>query len=162
MSRWVPARRRLVALAAAGSLITTLAIAATPAAAVNADQGARLVSAVPAAFTPQVMNGSVNALTQVGNKIIAGGTFTTVRQTTASANIVRNHIFAFDATTGAIDMAFNPNLNKLVNSLDTDGTSVYAGGDFTTSNGVAAKRVAKFSAAGALALFLQAKSGAAK
>jgi hypothetical protein len=127
-----------------------MALTATPAAAVNVDHGSQIVSAVPAAFTPQVMNGSVNAITQVGNEIVAGGTFTTVRQTKTSANIVRNHIFAFDATTGAIDMAFNPNLNKLVNSLDTDGTSVYAGGDFTTSNGAAAKRVAKFSATGAL------------
>jgi hypothetical protein len=118
-------------------LITTLAIAATPAAAVNADQGrARLrrPGCVHATGHERLCERAHPGRQQ----IIAGGTFTTVRQTTASANIVRNHIFAFDATTGAIDMAFNPNLNKLVNSLDTDGTSVYAGGDFTTSNGVAA------------------------
>jgi len=150
MSRWAPTRRRWVAAAGAFSLMGGLAIAATPAAAVNVDQGTQVVSTTPVAFTPQVMNGSVNAITQVGNTIIAAGTFTDVRQTATSADIVRNHIFAFDATTGAVDMTFNPNLNKSVNSLDNDGTSIYAGGDFTTSNGAAAKRVAKFSATGAL------------
>ena len=41
---------------------------------------------------------------------------------------MRNRIFAFDATTGVIDTAFNPNLGGRANSLDTDGTYVYVGG----------------------------------
>ena len=60
------------------------------------------------------MNGSVNAITQVGNKIIAAGTFTKVSPAgtydDTSDDLTRNRIFAFDATTGAIDPSFDPNL----------------------------------------------------
>ena len=83
--------------------------------------------------TPHVMNGSVDAITQVGNKIIAAGTFTSVSPAgtfgNTSDDVVRNRIFAFDATTGAIDPAFNPNLGAR-RTLDTDGTSIYVGGSF--------------------------------
>jgi hypothetical protein len=151
MSRLALTRRRTVAVAGAISLLATMAITATPAAAVNVDQGTQVVTTDPANFTPHVMNGSVNAIVQLGNNIYAAGTFTTVRQTLTGANITRNRIFAFNATTGVIDPSFNPNLNGLVNSLDTDGTSIFAGGSFTTANGLAAKRVAKFTVAGTLA-----------
>jgi hypothetical protein len=152
MSRWAPPRRRLVAAAGAFSLIATMAIAATPAAAVNADQGNQVASTNPADFTPHVMNGSVNGITQIGNKIVAVGTFTTVRQTLTSANITRNRIFAFDATTGAIDAGFNPNLGGAANSVDNDGTSIYVGGSFSSVGGnTAVKRVVKLTAAGAVA-----------
>ena len=115
-------RRQGAILTAAG--LTIVGLAAAPSSAVNADQGATVVSAAPATFTPHVMNGSVNAITQVGNKIIAAGTFTTVSRPDlrTSANITRNRIFAFDATTGVIDTSFNPNLSGAANSLDTDGT----------------------------------------
>jgi Malectin domain len=151
MSRRAPARGRLVAAVGAFSLLAAMAIAATPAAAVNVNQGSQVVSTDPADFTPQVTNGSVNALVQLGSNIYAAGTFTTVRQTLTSANITRNRIFAFNATTGVIDPTFNPNLNGAVNSLDTDGTSIFAGGSFTTANGLAAKRVVKLTTAGTLA-----------
>jgi len=141
----------MLAVSGAFSLLATMAVAATPAAAVNTDQGTQVVSTDPADFTPQVMNGSVNAITQIGNKIIAAGTFTTVRQTLTSANITRNRIFAFDATTGVIDAGFNPNLGGAANSLDTDGTFVYVGGSFSSVGGnTAIKRVVKLTAGGAI------------
>ena len=66
-------------------------------------------------------------------------------------DVVRNRIFAFDATTGAIDPAFNPNLGGAANSLDTDGTYVYVGGSFGSVGGNSAiKRVVKLTAAGAV------------
>src|SRR5690242_3305460 len=103
------ARRRsaLVAAAALPAVLAGTVLAAAPASAVNTAQNS-IVSATPATWTPQVQNGAVIAITQVGNKIIAAGTFTTVRQTATSANITRNRMFAFDATTGAIDPSFNP------------------------------------------------------
>ena len=142
---------RIVALVAASSAV--VATAALPSAAVNADHGNRVVSANPADNTPHVMNGSVNAITQVGNKIIAAGTFTSVSPAGTYANtaddLVRNRIFAFDATTGAIDTAFNPNIGGAVNSLDTDGTHVYAAGSFGSVGGnTAFKRVVKLTASG--------------
>ena len=126
--------------------LTVLVATMLPSAAVNADLGNRVVSADPADVTPHVMNGSVNAIIQVGNKVVAAGTFTSGSPANSYANtgddLVRNRIFAFDTTTGAIDTAFNPNLGGAVNSLDTDGTYVYAAGAFGSVGGTSAiKRV---------------------
>jgi hypothetical protein len=142
-----------LALVAASSAL--LAGAALPSGAVNADHVDRIVSANPADNTPHVMNGSVNAITQVGNKIIAAGTFTKVSPAgtfgDTGDDLVRNRIFAFDATTGAIDTGFNPTMGGAVNSLDTDGTYVYAAGSFKSVGGnTAIKRVVKLTAAGAV------------
>jgi hypothetical protein len=148
MLRFTGFRRGLLAVVAASSLAFGLAGPAAPASAVNSPQ-TTVVSQNPADFTPQVMNGSVQGITQIGNKIVAVGTFTTVRQTLTSADITRNGIFAFDATTGAIDMSFDPNLGGTANSVDNDGTYIYVGGAFSSVGGNAAtKRVAKLTAAG--------------
>jgi Malectin domain len=125
-----------------------------------------VVSATPATFTPHVMNGSVNAITQVGSKIIAAGTFTTVSPSGTYADrsddVTRNRIFAFDATTGVIDPSFNPNLGGAVNSLTTDGTYVYAGGAFSSVGGnTAIKRVVKLTAAGTVVSAFNAVPNAA-
>lgn len=124
---------------------------AAPALAVNTDHGNRVVSADPANFTPQVMNGAVLSFVQVGQKIVAAGTFTTIRQSAASGTITRNGIFAFDAVTGAIDPAFNPDLGAggSANSLDTDGTHIYVGGAFGSVGGdTRVRRLAKLTVAG--------------
>jgi hypothetical protein len=147
-----PRRRGAILLVAA---LTLLGLGSPQAGAVNADHGDRVVSANPADFTPHVMNGSVDAITQVGNRIIAAGSFTSVSPAGTFGNtaddLVRNRIFAFDATTGAIDPGFNPNLGGPVKSLDTDGTYVYVGGRFGSVGGNAAiKRVVKLTAAGAV------------
>jgi Malectin domain len=146
--------RRAVALCAASSL-ALLGIGAMPASAVNTDLGNNLVSAKPtsATSTPHVMNGSVDAITQVGDKIVAAGTFTKVSPAGTFSNtaddLVRNHIFAFDATSGAIDAGFNPNLTGSASSLATDGTNVYVGGAFSAVGGVTTvKRLVKLNAAG--------------
>ncbi len=142
--------RRLLLVVTAGALAIALSGVAAPASAVNAPL-ASVVSMNPADFTPHVMNGSVQGITQIGNKIVAVGTFTTVRQTLNGADITRNRIFAFDATTGTIDPGFNPNLGGAANSVDTDGTYVYVGGSFSAVGGNAAiKRVVKLTAAGAV------------
>lgn len=146
--RTARARRGLVAGIGVSALGLAGLLGAAPASAVNAPQDAT-VSATPAAFTPQVMNGAVIAITQVGSKIIAAGTFTTVRQTPTSANIARNRMFAFDAVTGEIDPSFNPNFGGAVNSLDTDGTNIYAGGPFGSVGGnTTIKRVVKLDQSG--------------
>jgi hypothetical protein len=149
----VDVRRSGAALLVAS--LTAVGLAAPPAGAVNANHGNQVVSADPANFTPHVMNGSVNAITQIGNKIIAAGTFTSVSPSGTFGNtgddVVRNRIFAFDATTGAIDPTFNPDLGGAANSLDTDGTFVYVGGSFGSVGGnTAIKRVVKLTAAGAV------------
>lgn len=152
-SRTTAANRRALLATLAG---LGLVAGAMPALAVNAEHGARTVSTNPADNTPHAMNGSVNAITQIGNKVVVAGTFTSVSPANSFSNtaddVVRNRIFAFDATTGAIDPGFNPDVGGAVNSLDNDGTSIYAGGSFTSVGGnTAIKRVVKLTAAGAVA-----------
>ncbi len=146
---------RPAAVALTGSALALAGLAALPASGVNADHGNAVVSESPASFTPHVMNGSVNALTQIGNKIIAAGTFTSVSPADTFSNksddLTRNRIFAFDATSGVIDPGFNPNLGGAANSLTTDGTYIYVGGSFGSVGGnTAIKRVVKLTTTGAV------------
>ena len=146
-------RRATSVVGAAALVIVGLGVA--PASAVNADHGARLVADVPSDITPHAMDGSVDAITQIGNTVYAAGSFTKVSPADSygdtSDDLVRNRIFAFDATTGAIDRSFAPNLSGDVNSLDTDGTSLYVAGSFGSVNGdTSIKRLVKLSASGAV------------
>jgi hypothetical protein len=135
-------RRVLLALLSAAVLVGLMA---QPGTAVNVPQ-AVVVSSNPADWTPHVLDGKVAAIVQVGNKIVAGGQFTRVASAAAPTTaIARSNIFAFDATTGAIDTAFAPVLDAQVESLAVapDGLHVFAGGSFTKINGVAQKSLVK-------------------
>ena len=63
----------------------------------------------------------------------------------AGTAVTRNYLFAFNATTGALDTGFVPSVNGEVDSIvpTADGTGVYVGGEFTTAGGVAT-RLAEF------------------
>ena len=103
---------------------------------------------MPAKYTPNIANGAVEAIVQVGNRMVVGGSFTTVTPTAgagAGTAVTRNYLFAFDATTGALDTGFVPAVNGEVDSIvpTADGTGVYVGGKFTTAGGVAT-RLAEF------------------
>jgi len=67
-------RRVLLALLSAAVLVGLMA---QPGAAVNVPQPA-VVSSNPADWTPHVLDGKVAAIVQVGNKIVAGGSFTRI------------------------------------------------------------------------------------
>ncbi len=69
-------RRRL--LAGSAVLAALLGLLAGPAAGVNVAHSV-VVSADPVGTTPNVLDGQVNAIVQVGGKMIAGGTFTPPR-----------------------------------------------------------------------------------
>jgi hypothetical protein len=113
----------------------------------------QIVSDNPSGFTPHVMDGQVQTLAQVGNVIIVGGSFTTVRNAGSTTDIARRNLFAFNATTGQISTTFVPNPNSTVYKVlpAADGTSVYLGGNFTsiTSGGTNASvsRLTKLSVA---------------
>jgi hypothetical protein len=135
-------RRVLLSLVSAALLV---GLAAQPGAAVNVPQ-AVVVSSNPADWTPHVLDGKVAAIVQVGNRMVAGGQFTQVASAAAPTTaIARSNIFAFDASTGAIDTAFAPVLDGEVESLAVapDGLHVFAGGRFTRINGVAQKSLVK-------------------
>ena len=129
------------------ALATLAAIPASPAVAVNPAQPT-VVSANPANWTPHVLDGIVNTIVPVGNQIVAGGTFTQVKEP-GGPILARTNLFAFDATTGAINPNFAPVLDGEVLSLATDGsgTSVFVGGSFTTVNGQTNRRLVKLSIA---------------
>src|SRR5262249_28311073 len=61
-----------------------------------------------------------------------GGNFSTISAT------ARNRLAAIDTGTGTLT-AFNPNMNSGVNVLLLSGTTLYAGGGFTTVNGVTSR-----------------------
>jgi hypothetical protein len=139
------ARRSLGKALAAGAVATAvisvvLGLPAHPARAVNAEQP-RLVSANPADWTPNVTNGQVRAVAQVGSRMIVGGTFTQVQNAGSGTTLTRNYILAFNATTGAVDTTFVPALDGAVYALvpAPDGRSVFVGGAFATVNGASVK-----------------------
>ncbi len=125
----------VVALAAA----LGAAVAATPA--VAGVPQVEVVSAVPGTNSPHVLDGRVFALAQVGDTVLAGGSFTQVQPFSRSATYNYPGIVAFDATTGAINTAFDPQLDGTVEALlpgPTPGT-VFVGGAFNNIGGVKAK-----------------------
>lgn len=97
-----------------------------------------VVSADPVDWTPHVLDGQVNAVQQVGDTMVVGGTFTQQKEADPTA-IARSQsfLFAFDATTGALDPNFLPQLDAAVEALAVaaDGQSIFVGGDFTTASG---------------------------
>ena len=103
-------RRILATVAVVATVAATAVGMSSPAGAVQTEQAA-IVSAVPAAWTPNVLNGKVEAIAQVGNTIVIGGTFTSIQSPVAGSPVLtRNRIAAFDATTGAISTSFAPSM----------------------------------------------------
>lgn len=111
-------------------------VLATPAEAVQTAHSV-VVTDDPANWTPNVRDGQVNAVLQIGTKVVVGGTFTTVRRAGTSTDLTRNYIFAFDMNTGVIDPNFVPQLTGSVEALalGPDGQSVFVAGGFGSTNG---------------------------
>lgn len=127
-----------------GMLLGWVLAPALPARADDAPTGAPVVSADPADFTPNIGDGRVLAITQVGTRMIVGGDFTTVTNAGAGTALTRRSLFTFDAATGAVDTTFLPTVNGPVNALAVapDG-SVLVAGAFTTVDGVANRGLAR-------------------
>ncbi len=117
-------------------LLTIGCVLAPPASAVQT-QHPIVVSDNPANWTPNILDGQVNAILQMGSKVIVGGTFTQVQAAGSAVTLTRNSIFAFDMNTGVIDQGFVPQLNGQVEALapGPDGGSVFVGGSFGSVNG---------------------------
>jgi hypothetical protein len=106
-----------------------------------------VVNPDPVDWTPNVLDGQVNAVLQMGNKVVVGGTFTQVRRAGFSQIHPRNYLFAFDMDSGVIDQSFVPQVDQPVEALapGPDGTSVFVGGRFNTVNGQSYKKVVRLS-----------------
>ncbi len=144
-SRRVTAGAIMATLVSASLVVPALsASAASP----PVSDGGVYASTVPAKFTPNIADGAVKALAQVGNLMVVGGTFTHVTPTAgagAGTNVTRNYLFAFNASTGALSTSFAPVVNGEVDAIQAtaDGTGVYVGGAFTSAGGVST-RLAEF------------------
>ena len=96
-----------------------------------------VVAQKPVNWSPQVLDGRVQALVRVGNTIVVGGSFTKVR-IPGGAVLERSDLFAFDATTGAIDPRFAPTFaggSVFTLSAVPGAKGVFVGGRFTKVNG---------------------------
>ena len=100
-------------------------------------------NAVPFTNTPNITNGTVFAITQVGNLVIVGGSFTTVQDHGSSVTVTRNHVLAFDVSTGVLSQSFAPSLDGTVEAVDPGPTpnTVYVAGAFSNVNGVKSKGI---------------------
>ncbi len=103
-----------------------------------------VVSDNPADWTPHVIDGRVNALVQIGDTMVAGGTFTQVSDADNGRTLNQSYLFAFDAETGQIDTRFDPRLDGAVEALAVapDG-DVIVGGAFTSVDNAKQDRLAK-------------------
>ena len=120
--------------------IGVAALVGKPASAVNAQQPT-VVSETPSEATPNAVDGAVFAITQVGDTVLMGGSFTQVQPPDRSATYSLPYVVAFDAATGTVNTAFDPQLDGAVNALlpgPVAGT-VYVGGAFATMGGVRSK-----------------------
>jgi Domain of unknown function (DUF5122) beta-propeller len=107
-----------------------------------------VVSDIPVNWTPHLRpDGTTErpvayTITQAGNLMVVGGNFTSVENSSRTTSFARRHLFAFNATTGAIT-SFAPQVNGQVWSVLGAGGSVYVGGEFTTVNGQSRAALAK-------------------
>ena len=131
------APRALVGLVAAGTLVA----GALPAGAEGPSTlQAAVVGAVPAKALPQVLDGIVFAVAQIGDTMVVGGEFTKVRAVDGTV-VAQPRVVAFDATTGALRPGFAPQLDGAVQTVVAGprAGTVYVGGNFNTLGGVRRK-----------------------
>ncbi len=139
------ARARLFVLA----LLTCLMALPHAGQAMLTVHGNRVVSPVPAADTPHVLDGEVFAILPVGNRVYVGGNFTQVRNAGNQAILPRRGLFAFDATTGLVDPAFVADFDGAVEALAAAPGSIdiFVGGDFGVLNGMLRRKLTRISGA---------------
>jgi hypothetical protein len=144
----VPRYWRTLGAAVAAATLAALALPAGTADAVGLAQSS-IPSPVPSGTTPQVLDGAVQDLAQVGNRILASGTFSQVRDVAnGGTTFDQPYVFAFDPITGAVDRGFRPTVNGVVNTVAAgpNGT-VYLGGRFSSVDGTTVRDLAQVSLA---------------
>lgn len=134
--------RKLQALVWLAFVSLLIGVAASPSATAattgnTAPQTGVIVSDNPSGITPNILNGTVYSIVQIGNMIVVGGQFSQVQNANSTTTLTRNNVFAFNATTGNLSTTFVPNPNSTVYKVQAaaDGTSVYVGGRFSSAAG---------------------------
>src|SRR5688572_16526316 len=115
-----------------------------------------MVSADPADATPHVVDGKVDAILPMGNRIYVGGSFTQVRNANESRVITRRGLFALDPATNKVDETFVADF--AVNPERTQDRGVkalaaapghndwFVGGEFGILHGAVARKLVKLNA----------------
>ncbi len=129
------------------AMLATTAVTAVPASALQVPHD-RLVRENPADFTPHLLDGEVDAIAQVGNMMVVGGTFTQAQESTGGPVLTRNYLMAFNKDTGEISTTFVPQLDNQVKALAAGpGNTVYVGGSFNKLNGADAFKITQINVA---------------
>lgn len=103
------------------------------------------VGSTPAAGYPG-FNGTVRAVVARGNIVYVGGDFT--RATDSSGLHERQHLAAFNVTTGQL-LPWAPKVTGItVNALLAGKTAIYVGGQFSAVNGLTRRNLARVGRAG--------------
>lgn len=137
---------RLLVVASVAGLASSLLVApAAPSGAGAASAGGaaagathdRVVSDLPATNTPEIQDGLPWAIHKIGDRVLVGGDFQSVRDPGGGAIHERPFLFAFDAATGEVDPDFAPSLANEVLALHPgpDSDTVYVGGRFNHAGG---------------------------
>ena len=116
---------------------------------VGALPGTPVAAAVLVTDTPLAgwrVNGDALAVLVVGDTTYVGGTFTQAIAPNGTS-VPRANLAAFDSDTGALITGFRADTNGAVRALVSNGTTVWAGGSFTTIGGAGRARVAAVDAA---------------
>ncbi len=100
---------------------------------------------VPRDDTPVPTDGRVYAGAQVGNRILVGGTFTSVEPQNGQTPISQSYLYVYDRTTGALDTSLLLQLDGPVYVITpaAEADQVYIGGKFNTIDGVTRRKIAK-------------------
>ncbi|WP_123380363.1 LamG-like jellyroll fold domain-containing protein, partial [Pseudokineococcus lusitanus] len=149
-------RSVLAAGTTAALLAVGLLVAAPAATAADAGTAASTTTPPPSTVTADVLptvqiNGVVWDQVVVGNKVYVTGEFTRARPAGSAPGVnevVRNHLLAFDITTGQLDTRWAPSLDArgLAIEASADGRRIFVGGDFGRVNGSSRTRLAAFDA----------------
>lgn len=84
-----------------------------------------------------LVNTPVQAIVQVGNRIIVGGKFARVQPGEGAPLVAQPYLAAFDRTTGAWIDTFRPQVDGTVWDLAVADGKLFVAGQFTNVNGVA-------------------------
>ncbi len=115
-----------------------------------ADAQSRLPnSEQPIDNTARVMDGYVYAIDRLGDTVVVGGDFHTVRDyAPGSPDQTRNYLFSFDLSTGEVSPFFVPDMDDVVHAVHIlDDQHVLVAGEFKDINGIRQRGVAKLSLA---------------
>ncbi len=136
-------RLRTSLLAAAIATVAALAVF-SPASADLTTPHASLVPELPRVGAPEILNGDVLAIEQIGNWVIAGGDFTQVRLADGTV-IDRAYIVAWDVDTLEFIDTFQPAVDGAVLAVAEGPTpgDIFIGGQFNTVNDRGRRKLAK-------------------